>query len=221
MPVKKPGPGDDLLRLAQKEGVSLRAILDHPDNRDLFACRDSGVLHEDDELFVPPAEPKRVQVSTGYTHYLVYKPPRRTLHLELRDESGKPRQVDYTLQEFEYDGELPKFGPKPADKLCGFAYQGIVHEELPAATRRLKLVLEDEPDDPLTLELGRLDPVSTTRGLKARLQSLGLFVGDVASTAYDFELAEAVRLFQARQGLPVTGDADPAMRAKLKTVCGG
>lgn len=173
MPIKKPAPGDDLLRLAQKEGVSREAIRSHPHNRELFRARDPAVLSSDDELFIPAPEPAKFIVRTGETHYFVYKPPTRILHLVLRDDEGNPRQTDYTLSDFRYDGPKPKYGRPFPDVLYGFAYQGLVHEELPAALSELKLTLEDALDDPIELHLGRLDPVSTTRGLKARYRAWG------------------------------------------------
>lgn len=221
MPLKKPSPGDDLLRLAQKEGVGVAAIRAHPENRELFACREPGVLSSEEELFIPPPEPKKEQISTGETHYIVYRPATRFLHFVLHDESAAPRQADYTLSDFVFDGPKPKYGFPWPDELHGYAYQGVVHEELPATVTKLKLVLDDDEDNALTIELGRLEPVGSTRGLKARLRSLGLYPGDVASSDYGVDLTEAVRLFQARQGLRVTGKADLATRAKLKTVCGG
>lgn len=227
MPLKKPAPGDDLLRLAQKEGVSAEAMRQHPDNRDLLAARDPHVLSAEDELFIPEPAPATFRVTTGQTHYFVYKPPTRILHLVLRDDHGAFRQTDYTLSDFRYDGPKPKYGLPFPDELYGFAYQGVVHETLPAAISQLTLTLEDAPDDPIALHLGRLDPVATTRGLKTRLMNLGLYQGDVDvssldnSASTDADLREALTRFQRHWGLPATGVADPKTRDKLRDVCGG
>ncbi len=141
MPIKKPEPGDDLLHLALREGVARADILSHPDNRELFARRNGAVLHEEDEIFVPEPKPAKFTVATGHTHYFVYKPPMRTLHLELRSRTGEPRQTDYTLQDFVFDQTAYKYQRPFPERLYGFAYQGIIHEELPAALKRASLLL--------------------------------------------------------------------------------
>ncbi len=201
--------------------MSTGAIASHPDNRELLAARSAGVLSAEDDLFIPAPEPAKLQVRTGETHYLVYKPATRILHLVLQHENGEPRQTDYTLCDFQYDGPQPKFGRPFADELYGFAYQGVIQEALPAAVSQLKLTLEDAPDDPIELHLGRLDPPSTTRGLKARLQSLGLYHGDLESSEYDAELHAAVQKFQREHGLAATGAADGQTRERLAAVCSG
>lgn len=221
VPLVKPRPGDDLLQLAGLHGVSSAAISSHPDNAELFAARAPAVLHEDDEVFVPDPEPRTIGVSAGHTHYLVHKPLMRKLHLQLRGEDGAYREVDYELSGFEYDGPKPDLGFPLPTQLFGYAYQGIVEEQLYAGVARVTLTLADAASDPIVLELGRLDPVSTTRGLKARLQGLGLYLGDLSSATYDAETELAVCRFQQQQGLPLTGYADPELRSRLRTVFGG
>jgi hypothetical protein len=138
------------------------------------------------------------------------------LRLELKDERGNPRQADYELTDFEYDGTEKQKLPGP---LYGFAYQGILEEELPAAVTSVKLVLDDDADNAFTLLMGRLDPVTTTRGLKARLLNLGLYAGKL-DDAFDAGLADAVRLFQWSHGLPATTFPDGPTLDKLVEVHG-
>ncbi len=219
----KPEPGDDLLRLSQKTGVSESDILRCEENKDLFACRSPDVLFTEDEVFIPQPKPKVLRVRTGDTKYIVYCPPKRTLHLELRDEHGKLRHADYELTVTEYDdtaNKPPLDLTKLKGPLYGYAYQGIVHEELPAAATKVRLVLDDDEEGALTLALGRLDPVSTTRGLKVRLLNLGLYVGAI-DDAFDADTAQALRRFQLAQGRVATGEADPETRGLLISACGG
>jgi hypothetical protein len=221
VPTMKPKPSDDLMRLAQRQGVSRQAILSHPENSELFAAREHCVLWCEDELFVPEPEPKKLRVRSDAIQFLVYTPLRRVLHLTLQDERGAPRETDYTLSSFVFDGAKDKYGFAFPERLYGFAYQGVLHQELPAGVVELTLTLDDAPDDPLTIQLGRLEPVSTTRGLKARLQNLGLYHGDLSDPGFDSELQEALRQFQRRSSLPVTGTGDAATRERLRAVCGG
>lgn len=206
MPIIKPAPGQDLLRLAREEGVSPDDLQRCAQNGELFACRDPKVLFSEDEVFVPDREPKQEQAAAGSTVHLVYCPPTRKLHLVLRDSTGALLDCDYTLQGFEYDGTEHEPLPGP---LHGYAYRGVVDEELPAAITKLELVINDEEDRKLVLELGRLDPVSSIRGLKARLRNLGFYRGEI-DDAFDPTLLEACRGFQLSRGLPVTGQPDVA-----------
>ncbi len=201
--------------------MSQSDILSCEENKDLFACRSSDVLFSEDEVFIPKAKPKTLRVHTGDTRYIVYSPPKRTLHLELRDEVGKLRDADYELTITEYDDTVnkpPLDLTKLKEPLYGYSYQGIVHEELPAAAMKVRLVLDDDEQGALTLELGRLDPVSTTRGIKARLASLGLYSGELDEED-DATLMHAVSMFQLANGLPITGAADIATRVALKQRC--
>jgi peptidoglycan hydrolase-like protein with peptidoglycan-binding domain len=68
----------------------------------------------------------------------------------------------------------------------------------------------------LDVMLGSLDPAEELTGVQMRLSNLGFdcSVDGQASEA----LARAVSAFQSQFGLPVTGDADPATRAKLGEV---
>ncbi len=211
MPVIKPEPGDDLLRLSQKTGVSQQQIQQCQENKDVFVCRTPEVLHHDDEIFIPDPAPKKIRVRTGETTYLVYAPPTRMLRLELKDERGNPRQADYELTDFGYDGTEKQ---KLPSSLYGFAYQGILEEELPAAVTSVKLVLDDDAENAFTLLLGRLDPVTTTRGLKARLLNLGLYVGKL-DDEFDAGLMDALQALQWRSGLPATGFPDRKTLAHL------
>jgi hypothetical protein len=60
--------------------------------------------------------------------------------------------------------------------------------------------------DVYQLQLGTLDPIDTSTGLTARLFNLGYGTDDIA---------EAIRAFQAKKRLPVTGQADDATRSRL------
>lgn len=213
MPVRKPEPGDDLLRLSQKVGVGAKEIRDCPENKDLFGSREPHVLFNEDEVFIPEPAPKKVRVRTGETLYLVYAPPKRTLHLQLHSNHGKPREVDYELRDPVYDGTI---NDKLKGSIYGYSYQGIVHEELPSSVSQIVLVLEDDKEHPITLHLARLDPVSTTRGLKARLLNLGFFRGPLDDTFVP-ELTCAVQAFQWSVGLPATSFPDgPTLDALSK-----
>jgi queuine/archaeosine tRNA-ribosyltransferase len=64
-----------------------------------------------------------------------------------------------------------------------------------------------------------LDPVDLTTGLKARLNNLRFFCGEV-DDRFDATTETAVRQFQKRHGLPVDGKPNEETRAKLVEVYG-
>jgi hypothetical protein len=61
--------------------------------------------------------------------------------------------------------------------------------------------------DTFELKFGSLDPVETDTGVSGRLVNLGYGSDDPK---------EAIKAFQQKQGLPVTGEVDDATRSALK-----
>ncbi|MEW6505931.1 MAG: peptidoglycan-binding domain-containing protein, partial [Chloroflexota bacterium] len=71
----------------------------------------------------------------------------------------------------------------------------------------------------LLLNLGGLNPLSELSGIKHRLANLGFDCGDTSDEATS-GLAAALRAFQEKHGLRVTGEADQATRDKLQELHG-
>jgi hypothetical protein len=68
----------------------------------------------------------------------------------------------------------------------------------------------------LGFDVGGLDPPSETSGIKHRLQNLGLYLAGERSSADEAQaLANAITVFQIRQGLAVTGALDDDTRKAL------
>ena len=86
---------------------------------------------------------------------------------------------------------------------------GFLEAEIPPDAQTGVLLLGDkEPREIYQLGFGTLDPIDTKEGVEKRLNSLGV------DTEGDLE--GAVRSFQAKNNMNVTGTVDDALRQKLK-----
>lgn len=65
------------------------------------------------------------------------------------------------------------------------------------------------------IDLGRLDPIDTLRGVQQRLNNLGLRCPEDGVNGSETE--EAIKAFQAAHQKPATGQLDSATRAAIKT----
>jgi N-acetyl-anhydromuramyl-L-alanine amidase AmpD len=70
------------------------------------------------------------------------------------------------------------------------------------------------------VESGHLNPVDTISGQRARLRNLGFDPGP-DSDAMTEQMAAAIVAFQHHNGLPESGEADAATRAKLQSLHDG
>jgi hypothetical protein len=90
---------------------------------------------------------------------------------------------------------------------------GRVEEWLPPAARVGKLIVgTGAASQVIDLRFGELDPVSTERGVRARLVNLAFLRSDDAPEA---DVTAAVRLFQRHAGLDANGELDDRTRELL------
>ena len=133
------------------------------------------------------------------------------LNLRFLDANQKPRaNVSYIIT---IEGDTRR------GKLDG---DGRLREKIPPGAMQGKLVLMGKPDatgrivtQTMNLDLGGLNPVTEVSGVKARLANLGFYQGPVDENMDD-ATQQALRAFQQKQGLPVTGQADDATQQALK-----
>jgi LysM repeat protein len=198
MPTYTVQQGDCISSIAAQYGFLWDTIWQHPDNADLRAKRhDPNVLYPGDEIVIPEKMVKEVSRPTGRMHEFV-KPKKPTkLKLRLLRDYDKPRaNLPYQL---EIDGNVLS-GVTDGD---GF----LEHPIPPNASRGVLTVKEKGTDETYQLGLGTLDPHDTDDGVRGRLVNLGIG-GDT--------LQDALRAFQQKEGLTVTGEADDATRGRLK-----
>lgn len=191
--------GECLSSISAQHGLNWEALWNHPENAELKAKRKNpNVLYPGDVLYVPDTELKWVSCATGQAHRFVVRGPQTQLKIRLTV-NDKPRaKVSFKLL---VDDEVLAQGTTDGD--------GFLSADIPSAIHDARLeVTEAEVVDSYRLRLGDIDPIDTESGVSQRLYNLGYRALD--------SIGEAVRAFQAKMKLPVTGDIDAPTRSALE-----
>lgn len=201
-------PAECLASIALEHGFFYQTLWDHERNAALREKRTSPhILLAGDVVHVPDARPKEVTVTTGARHRFRRRGVPEMLRLRLLDD-GEPRAgLAYHLI---VDGAVIA-GETDAD---GW----LAHYLSPAATEATLVLDPDGHPEEHKLLLRQLDPPDTPSGVRARLVNLDYLSADAGDSAP--ALREALLAFQARSGLPRTGEADPETQAKLRALHG-
>ena len=152
--------GDCLSSLAAAAGLLWEAVWEHPANADLRQLReDPNVLRVGDHVWVPPREPEPFTRETRRRHRFVLAGVPARLRVVFHVD-GHPRAGEtYTL---DIDGIVTK------GTLTG---EGLLDVRIPPDARSGTLWLEGRTE-PLTLQLGALEPHGFVDGVQQRLNNL-------------------------------------------------
>ena len=193
--------GEFLDLIAWRHGVAADQIWQHPANEAVRAERGEGnVLHPGDVLFVPDAEQDRLPLRKGQTNAFLARIPTVQLRVRVTDENGPIAGEAFTVEGGDRE---PVNGSTDGD--------GVAEFEAPMNSPDLVLRLPGR-SRVFRVAVGHLDPVTEESGVDARLRQLGhLRPGDDPER----DRSEAVRSFQAQEGLEATGETDDATRAAL------
>jgi len=217
------GPGDCMSSIAYANGFFWKTLWNLSANAALKTKRKNpNVLMTGDVIHIPDWTAKNEPGPTEQRHKFMLMGVPEKLHIQLLDYDHKPRpNVDYKLV---IEGNW-RSGTTDAD--------GKLHESIPpdAVTGKLTFpapqlldgngnpIPAKPKDQTMILQLGHLNPISEVSGLKARLANLGLYKGPIDENL-DAATQQAISAFQAKKGLPVTGDADDATRQELQELHG-
>lgn len=203
-------PAETIVRIAQQYGFrAWEPIWAHAGNAALRAKRPNAhVLAKGDELFIPDKELAEYSCETNQSHVFRVKAMKQELNQILLDENNQPlagRTYELRAGGKTFSGETGS--------------DGGLHHEIPlsAKTAELKVWLQAGDDQTAmtwTLQLGGLDPVETTYGLKGHLTNLGYDCGGIDDQMTE-KTIEALREFQRDHGLEPTGESDQPTREKL------
>ena len=195
--------GDTVVGLAFRYGLLPDTIWNHPANLGLKKLRkDMNVLMPGDVLEIPDKEIKEVPRPTTHRHKFVRKGMVVLYRLQVFDFETPRAGQDYTLI---IDDMLSLEGK--TDK------SGTLEQYVPANARKGLLVIGEDQAE-LAISFGYLDPLEETTGLQKRLINLGFLEGE-ANGEMDDATVEALKVFQARFGISVTGEPDDDTLQKL------
>lgn len=213
--------GDCMDSIAASHGFFWRTLWDLPENAELKQVRGNPhILLPGDRVTIPAPRPKQETGSVGGRHRFKRRGEIGMLRFQLMDPAAavsggtgaaasapaapSPRaNVPYVL---EIDGVLTD-GTTDGD--------GRIECRIPPGARRGRLVVRPgtSRQESFTLRLGDMDPVDQIAGVRKRLENLGYRCG--RSDEMTPELRAALREFQERNGLEVSGEIEQAFRDKL------
>jgi N-acetylmuramoyl-L-alanine amidase len=209
--------------IAYENGFFWKTLWNHPSNAALKTKRKNpNVLMEGDVVFIPDLTVRQEPGATEMQHKFILKGVPEIFRMKLLDAYHKPRpNVAYVLviegnaQRGTTDANGEVKVPIPPNAKTGKITFAPAH-----ATDKTGKPIPGRPQTQvMVLQLGNLDPISETSGLQSRLASLGFYRGSADGNPED-ALKLAIRAFQKRKGLPVTGVADDATTAAIQQLHG-
>lgn len=156
-----------------------------------------------DVVTIPEKEIKELPRTTDQRHTFRRKGMLALYRLQVFDFEEPRAGQDYTLV---IDDSLTFHGK--TDK------SGTLEHYVPANARKGDLII-GEAQAQLSINFGYLDPIEETTGIQKRLINLGFLDGE-ASGQVDSATEEALKSFQRRFGLKVTGTVDGNTIEKLQ-----
>lgn len=197
MPFYTVQQGDTLLALAVKHGLDTwEDIVNASENASIKdTLTDPGIVAPGISLFIPNKVLKQQPSAIDAKHPFQVKRPKAWLRVALKDADG----VALANCKYELSVGTPASGTTAAD--------GVVEAAVPIDTKSatLKVWLSTGELQEWKLQCGWMDPIGTDTGVLSRLTNLG----------FGSDLTTAVKAFQERTGLEVTGTIDDAFREKL------
>jgi len=207
--------GDFLSKLAVRFGFDAKEVWNDPKNADLRQVRKSpNILHPGDILYIP-AKPASsgLDVVAGSVNDYSASVPKTELKLMLR--AGKKRFISQpcTVEGMKPDKPLKTDGEGNLTLSVPVTVKELVVSVMDPEAPKAPAAAHVDPTVRFRILLGHMDPVEEKSGLRARLTHLGYYVpGQMDEEA---ELREAILAFQCAAALPLTGEADEALRAAL------
>jgi len=236
--------GDCVSSLAFNRGLNWETVWNHPNNASLKTLRgDPNILKSGDLLHIPDKTLKTVGRSTDVHHRFVRKGVPAKLRLRIVEDNLQqppPAQAPPAagLDPRHFVGEDPE-AETPAEKdvpradvpyvlnIDGRVIEGntdadgFIECAIPPNAKSANLLLDPGTlnETAIPIRLGGLDPLGAISGVKHRLANLGFNCGDSTDESTN-ALAAALRAFQEKVGLSITGEPDDATRDRLRSAHG-
>jgi len=200
------GVDECISSIAGQYGFFWKTLWFHPNNASLRSLRkDPNVLMEGDEIYIPEKTVKEEERPTDKKHTFIRKgiPSKFRIRILLNQEPRKNEPYVLVL-----DGKLIH-GQTDGD--------GLIDIFIPPGSQQGKLsVGQGKTQQTFDLDFGHLNPVSEPSGAIHRLENLGYDCG----LNKEKGLPQALRSFQAQNGLAISGTLDDATKSKLVEVHG-
>jgi N-acetylmuramoyl-L-alanine amidase len=202
--------GECLESIAARQGLFWETIWNDPKNMELKRARkDPFALLPGDRIHIQKKRLKEESRPTETRHRFRKKGTPSLLRLVILEDDEPRAHEPYTI---EIDGKTLQ-GTTDANGR-------IQHRIRPDAKQARLLVGADQEDqEEYLLGLGRVDPIDEVTGIQTRLKNLGFYRGLVDGQAGP-NTRSAIRRFQEKYDLQVTGDTDQETQAKLKELYG-
>jgi hypothetical protein len=193
--------GETITSIAFQFGFFPDTLWTLPENQALRELRVNGdVLMPGDVLTIPDRRAAAFDKPASQRHRFKRRGVPARLRLQFLSDKGPRTSARYVLTIDQHRME----GRTDGD--------GVLDVFVPPNAQSGEVTIEGET---YQLQLGTLDPVDELTGVRKRLNNLGFFCGD-PDAPLDTQLDIALRKFQERVGLPVTGTADDTTRARLQ-----
>jgi hypothetical protein len=194
--------GECMHSIAFEHGFFWETLWNHANNAALKDLRqDPSVLFEGDVVHIPDLTVREESCGAEQTHRFRLKGVPAHLRIRLMQDDQPIANQPFEL---DVDGRT-ETGTTDGDG-------NIDVPVMPNASGGELIVGEGADRAVYPLDFGYVDPLDTESGVAGRLADLGY--------STDPDLAEALRSFQARNGLSETGEIDQATRDKLEELFG-
>ena len=233
------GPDECVGSIAFRHGFFWETLWNHPANAELKRVRKSPfVLLAGDRLTIPELTPLRESCASEARHRFRLKGVPAQIELVLTEASTEGEAPpDYTSNA-EGDFETPEIPGAERSPIRNADYvlevdgvsttgktdgEGRLKASIPPDARSGRVrVRPGQPDELVVpLALGRLDPISTWRGVAQRLKNLGYSAGAVpegeAQGRAPAGLLDAVMAFQRDRGAQPDGNVTGALLSQLES----
>jgi hypothetical protein len=211
--------GECLSSIAKKCGFpDYATIYSDPKNAAFRKKRPNpNVIFPGDNLYIPDRNVKEIPCATDQPHRFILTEKTVYLRLCLQDDLHQPyRNTKYRLR------------VESVDFTGATDSAGMLKQKIPADAVDGEITIFPFPDDlsdpgyTFTLMVGHLDPIDEDSGVDARMTNLGFGPQNTDDPEpADHDRGEALKAFQDRFGLKITGVADDATRQKLRALHDG
>ena len=203
--------GECVSSLANEYGLLKKTIWESDRNSALRKKRkDQHVLYPGDTLYIPAIEPYSISTNTGRKYIITRKGFPEKLSVRFLDHLGMPdSNAPFLLHITDAKTIFHQ------DILSELDDNGFINEYISPSTKEAKITLRGRwGEESYTMAIGYLDPESTISGLQARLNNLGIDIGDI-----DNKLGEktqgGIMQFQQYHNLTPNGEFDSQTINKL------